>query len=112
MERRFKVGDHVSWNSEAGRVSGRIIKIHTRDVDYKGHTHHASPDEPQYEIKSDKTDHIAMHKGSALRRLSRRERLYSSSIRQDRRGELSQAEVGRLLGLSRQGAAARDGRSG
>jgi hypothetical protein len=75
MERRFKVGDYVSWNSEAGHVSGRIIKIHRRDVDYKGYTHHASPDEPQYEIKSDKTDHIAMHKGSALRRLSRRERL-------------------------------------
>jgi hypothetical protein len=68
----FKVGDHVSWNSEAGHVSGRIIKVHTRDVDYKGHTHHASPDEPQYEIKSDKTDHIAMHKGSALKRLSKK----------------------------------------
>ena len=26
-------------------------------------------DEPQYEIKSDKTDHIAMHKATALRRL-------------------------------------------
>ena len=69
MDRPFKVGDHVSWNSEAGHVSGRIIKIHTRDVDYKGYTYHASPDEPQYEIKSDKTDHIAMHKGSALKRL-------------------------------------------
>jgi len=71
MMAKFKVGDHVSWNSEAGRVSGRIIKIHTRDVDYKGRTHHATPDEPQYEIKSDKTDHIAMHKASALKRLSR-----------------------------------------
>jgi Hypervirulence associated proteins TUDOR domain len=69
MTKRFKVGDHVSWNSEAGRVSGRIIKVHRRDVDYKGHTHHASPEEPQYEIKSDKTDHIAMHKASALKRL-------------------------------------------
>ncbi len=69
MTKRFKVGDHVSWNSEAGRVSGRIIKVHKRDVDYKGHTHHASPEEPQYEIKSDKTDHIAMHKASALKRL-------------------------------------------
>jgi hypothetical protein len=69
MAKRFEVGDHVSWNSEAGRVSGRIIKVHTRDVDYKGYNHHASPDEPQYEIKSDKTDHIAIHKGSALRRL-------------------------------------------
>jgi len=35
------------------------------------YVHHASPDEPQYEIKSEKTDHIALHKGGALRRLSR-----------------------------------------
>ena len=69
MAKPFKVGDHVSWNSEAGRVSGRIIKVHTADVGYKGYTHHASPDEPQYEIKSDKTDHIALHKGPALRML-------------------------------------------
>jgi hypothetical protein len=69
MGKRFKIGDHVTWNSEAGRVNGRIIKVHTQDTDYKGHTHHASEDEPQYEIKSDKSDHIAMHKGSALRKL-------------------------------------------
>ncbi|EIK52622.1 hypothetical protein YO5_14376 [Stutzerimonas stutzeri TS44] len=66
---RFKVGDHVSWNSEAGRVSGTIIKVHTADTQYKGHTRHASPEEPQYEIKSDKTDHIAMHKPGALTKL-------------------------------------------
>ena len=68
MAAKFKVGDHVTWNSEAGRVSGRIIKVHTRDTDYKGYRHHASPDDPQYEIQSDKTDHIAMHKGAALRK--------------------------------------------
>lgn len=67
MVKRFKISEHVGWNSEAGWVSGTIIAIHTRDFDYKGHTHHASKDEPQYEIKSDKTDHIAAHKGSALR---------------------------------------------
>jgi hypothetical protein len=66
MARKFKIGDHVSWNSEAGRVSGTIIAIHIRDIDYKGHTHHASKDDPQYEIRSDKTDHIAAHKGGAL----------------------------------------------
>jgi Hypervirulence associated proteins TUDOR domain len=69
MANHLKVGDRVSWNSEAGRVRGRIIKVHTQDVDYKGYTHHASRDEPQYEIKSDKTDHVAMHKGSALTKL-------------------------------------------
>jgi len=68
IKKPFKVGDHVSWNSEAGHVSGKIVKVHTKDVEYKGCTHHASKDEPQYEIKSDKTDHIAMHKGSALKR--------------------------------------------
>lgn len=69
MATQFKVGDHVSWNSEAGRVSGVVIRVHTTDFDYKGYTHHANPEEPQYEIKSDKTDHIAAHKGSALKKI-------------------------------------------
>ena len=67
MSHTFKVGDHVTWNSEAGWVSGTIVKVHTGDFDYKGYTHHASKDDPQYEIKSDRTDHIAAHKGHALR---------------------------------------------
>ena len=62
----FKVGDHVGWNSEAGHVSGRIINIHTEDFDYKGYRHRATPDRPQYEIRSDKTDHVAAHYGDAL----------------------------------------------
>ncbi len=66
--KRFNVGDLVTWNSEAGRVSGTIIKVHKKDVDYKGYTHHANKDDPQYEIKSAKTDHIAMHKGRALKK--------------------------------------------
>ena len=68
MVAKFKVGDHVTWNSEAGHVSGKIIRVHTKDADYKGYTHHATPDDPQYEIQSDKTDHIAMHKGAALKK--------------------------------------------
>ncbi|ASI69687.1 hypothetical protein BA022_14730 [Diaphorobacter nitroreducens] len=71
MAHPFKVGDHVSWNSEAGRVSGRITAVHTRALQWKGYTHHASAEEPQYEIQSDKTDHVALHKGSALQRLAR-----------------------------------------
>lgn len=71
MAKQFKLGDHVSWNSEAGRVSGRIVKVHAKDVDWKGYVHHASKDAPQYEIKSDKTDHVALHKGTALRLMRR-----------------------------------------
>ena len=66
MAKKYKVGDKVSWNSEAGKVSGKIIKVHTKNFQYKGYTHHASKEEPQYEIKSSKTDHIAAHKGKAL----------------------------------------------
>ena len=69
QRRRFQIGDHVSWNSEAGRVSGHITRIVTSPIEFKGYTVRASEDEPQYEIKSDKTDHIAIHKGSALRKL-------------------------------------------
>lgn len=69
MAKRFRVGDYVSWNSEGGRVSGRIIKVHTNDFDYKGYTHHATYEEPQYEIRSDKTDHVAAHKGGVLRKI-------------------------------------------
>ena len=69
MTKNLKVGDHVTWNSEAGHVSGTIIKKHTKDIPYKGYTHHASEDEPQYEIKSDTSDHIALHKAGALHRI-------------------------------------------
>jgi len=62
MTKRFKVGDHISWNSEAVRVAGTIIAVHTEDFTYKGYVHHASKDDPQYEIRSDKTDHVAAHR--------------------------------------------------
>jgi hypothetical protein len=71
MPKMLKVGNNVTWNSEAGHVSGRIVRVHTKDVDYKGYVHNATRTDPQYEIKSDKTDHIALHKGAALKRLRR-----------------------------------------
>jgi hypothetical protein len=69
MPKQFRIGDHVSWISEAGRVSGRVIKVHRTDFNYKGYIHHATDDDPQYEIKSDKTDHKAADKGKALRKI-------------------------------------------
>ncbi|HEV2418438.1 MAG TPA: DUF2945 domain-containing protein [Terriglobia bacterium] len=69
MSKTFKCGDHVEWNSEAGRVRGTITKKVISDVKFNGYTHHATREEPQYFINSDKTDHVAIHKGSALRLL-------------------------------------------
>jgi Hypervirulence associated proteins TUDOR domain len=74
MSKTFKRGDHVEWNSEAGRVRGVIVRKVVSDVQFKGYVHHASKDEPQYFIKSDKTDHIAIHKGKALKRVKTRTR--------------------------------------
>jgi hypothetical protein len=72
MKHEFKVGDHVEWNSEAGRVRGTIQKKVTSAIKFKTYTVHASKDEPQYLIKSDKTDHMAVHKGAALKKLSQK----------------------------------------
>ena len=69
MPKIFKRGDHVEWNSEAGRVRGVIIKRVVSNMRIKGYVHHASRGEPQYLIQSDKTDHVAIHKGKALRHI-------------------------------------------
>ena len=69
VPKTLKIHDRVSWNSEAGRVSGTVMRVHKRNFEVKGYTHHASPDDPQYEIKSSRTDHIAFHKAAALTRL-------------------------------------------
>jgi hypothetical protein len=67
MTKSFQLGDHVEWNSEAGRVRGVIVKKVVSDVRFKGYVHHASKGEPQYIVKSERTDHIAIHKGPALK---------------------------------------------
>jgi len=74
MPKTFKIGEHVRWNSEAGRVSGIIIKKITSDMKFKGYVHHASQEAPQYLIKSDKTEHVAIHKGTARRLIPPRTR--------------------------------------
>ena len=74
MTPKFKVGDHVEWNSEAGRVRGTIKKRIVSAITFKGYTVHASKEEPQYLIESDTTDHLAMHKGSALKKIRKSKR--------------------------------------
>jgi len=90
MPGAFRIGDHVSWNSEAGRVSGVIREKISAPIEFKGYTVHASREEPQYLIESDKTDHLAMHKGSALRKLRGPAAARAPSIRRrSRRGKES-----------------------
>ncbi len=67
MAHRFKKGDRVEWNSEAGVIVGVVVRVVTEDAEFLGRTRHASAEEPQYEVTSDKTGRHAMHKESALR---------------------------------------------
>jgi len=85
VPKTFNTGDHVRWNSEAGRVSGVIIKKITSDTKFKGYTHHATREVPQYLIQSDKTEHVAIHKGSALRLISTRGSKSKKSARTTRK---------------------------
>lgn len=68
MSAKFKVGDAVSWHSEAGVIQGKVTKVHTQDAEFMGRHRPASPDQPQYEVKSDKTGHLAVHKEPALKK--------------------------------------------
>jgi len=75
MKHEFAVGDHVEWNSEAGHIRGTIKRKVTSAIKFKTYTVRASKEEPQYLIKSDKTDHMAMHKGSAIKKIMKSVRL-------------------------------------
>jgi len=80
MVKTFKRGDHVEWNSEAGIVRGVILKKVVSNLRFKGYVHHASKKEPQYLIKSDTTDHVAIHKGKALKHIKARMEKSASKI--------------------------------
>jgi hypothetical protein len=86
MKEAFRIGDHVEWNSEAGRVRGTIKKKITSAITFKGYTVRASAEEPQYLIKSDTTEHLAMHKGAALKETGKSsQRSQAKSSRTNRR---------------------------
>ena len=69
MTTSFKVGDAVRWNSEAGEIRGKVTNVHIKDVEFMGKHRPASKDSPQYEVKSDKTGHLAMHHEDALHKV-------------------------------------------
>jgi hypothetical protein len=64
----FKIGEHVTWSYEGGAASGVITEKVTSEIMFKGYVRHASDKDPQYIIKSDQTNHLAMHRGTVLRR--------------------------------------------
>jgi hypothetical protein len=66
MPQDFSKGDHVSWKSHGGEAEGTVQKKITEDTEAAGRKVKASSDDPQYEVKSEKSGGTAVHKPSAL----------------------------------------------
>jgi len=66
MAQEFHKGDHVSWKSHGGTAEGTVQRKITEDTEAAGRTVRASEDDPQYEVKSEKSGGTAVHKPSAL----------------------------------------------
>jgi Hypervirulence associated proteins TUDOR domain len=66
MSDDLSTGDHVTWRSHGQEVEGTVRKKITSDTEAAGRTVRASEDEPQYEVRSDKTGRTAVHKPGAL----------------------------------------------
>jgi hypothetical protein len=64
----FRQGDKVEWNSHGGTARGTVEKKITERTHAGKRTVDASPDDPQYLVRSDKSGRTAVHKPSALRR--------------------------------------------
>ncbi|MGW5470289.1 DUF2945 domain-containing protein [Streptomyces chartreusis] len=66
--RRFTQGDEVTWNSHGSTTEGTVERKITRRTEAAGRTVDASPEDPQYKVRSDRSGRSAVHKPSALRK--------------------------------------------
>ncbi|MGW2714578.1 DUF2945 domain-containing protein [Streptomyces sp. NPDC001356] len=67
-EKEPSKGDKVAWRSHGSETEGTVEKKITERTEASGRTVDASPDDPQYEVRSDKSGRMAVHKPSALKR--------------------------------------------
>jgi len=64
----WKAGDKVAWDSSQGEVKGEIVRRVTKPMKIKTHKVAASPDNPEFLVKSDKSGKLAAHKPGELRK--------------------------------------------
>lgn len=66
MTKPLHPGDPVTWNSSGGTAKGKVVRKLTSRSKIKGHQVAASPDNPEYLVKSDRGG-VAAHKPGALK---------------------------------------------
>lgn len=67
-DKSLKKGDDVTWKSHGQTVHGEVEQKITKRTEAAGRTVDASPDEPQFKVRSDKTGREAVHKPGALKK--------------------------------------------
>ena len=65
----LKVGDKVSWSGTQGKVTGSVKKKLPGPTHVKTHHVAASPDNPQFLVKSANSEMVAAHKPTALKKV-------------------------------------------
>ena len=68
-EQELKRGDRVEWNYRGRTVAGRVQRKLTAPAEIGGRRANASPEDPRYVVKSDKTGKEAAHRRAVLRKL-------------------------------------------
>ena len=66
MADELHTGDRVTWRSHGSTAEGTVERKITSDAEASGRTVRASPDDPQYEVRSEKSGRTAVHKPDAL----------------------------------------------
>ncbi|MHA7651394.1 hypervirulence associated TUDOR domain-containing protein [Mycobacterium sp. ML4] len=67
-DHELRKGDKVEWRSHGNDVKGTVERKITSDTEAAGRTVRASEEDPQYQVRSDKTGKDAVHNPDALRR--------------------------------------------
>jgi hypothetical protein len=69
MTEQLQKGDNVEWDTSQGKTKGTVEKKLIEPIDIKGHHVAASPENPEYLVKSDKTGKEAAHKPESLKKM-------------------------------------------
>jgi plastocyanin len=69
MAKTLKPGDAVRWNTSQGETHGTVEKKVTGTARVKGHVAKATPESPQYKVRSAKSGKEAIHKPDELKKV-------------------------------------------
>lgn len=66
--KNLKKGDKVTWSSHGSQAEGEVERKVTERTEAAGRAVDASPEDPQYQVRSGKSGKPAVHKPSALKK--------------------------------------------